>query len=381
MGPTASASGLLNLLLISILFFRQHKQDRRTQNLIHQVLTKVERVESDVREVQPHLQVIPHIQTQVNNFGKQLPTNEERNALYHSLDRLDRVESTLHNLPTQIQSQLNNVGKQLPTPQEWLNLHTGIASIDTVTSTLDHLHTEVKSTARGLEAKISSLTTSVHSLEEAVNSSPVTPPVDKIAVFVDAANIEIAAKAKGWRFDYQKLERELTKSAPEVLGLFYYTAIEGDYQIKAKGIENYQVISKPVSCYQDGNKKGNLDLEIARDLITKSREFETAILVSGDGDFTCIVEHLQQQQKRVIVVAFGDSTKRELRVKANRFIDLNTLIKVFYPMPMDESNSNFTPRPVNKPAPKPNHKPTPKPIPKPATQPNPIIKPHPRRAA
>jgi uncharacterized LabA/DUF88 family protein len=331
MGPTASASGLLNLLLISILFFRQHKQDQRTQNLIHQVLTKVERVESDVREVQPHLQVIPHIQTQVNNFGKQLPTIE---------DRLDRVESTLH-----------------------------------------HLQTKVESTALGLEAKIGSLAASVHNLTEAVNSTPVTPPVDKIAVFVDAANIEIAAKAKGWRFDYQKLERELTKSAPEVLGLFYYTAIEGDYQIKAKGIENYQVISKPVSCYQDGNKKGNLDLENARDLITKSREFGTAVLVSGDGDFTCIVEHLQQQQKRVIVVAFGDSTKRELRVKANRFIDLNTLPKVFYPMPMDESNSNFTPRPVNKPAPKPNHKPTPKPIPKPATQPNPIIKPHPRRAA
>lgn len=340
MGPTASASGLLNLLLISILFFRQHKQDQSTQNLIHQALTKLERVESTDRELQTQAQLTANLQAQVNN-----------------------------------------VGKQLPTPQDCFNLHTAITSIDTVKSTLHHLQTKVESTALGLEAKIGSLTTSVHSLEEAVNSSPVPPSLNKIAVFVDAVNIEKFAKQKGLKPDYQKLEQELTKSAPEVLGLFYYTALEANAKPKAKGIANYQVISKPVVRYQNGKAKGNLDSEIIRDLMSKSSEFGTAILVSGDGDFTCIVEHLQQQQKRVIVVAFGDSTKRELRVKANRFIDLNTLPKVFYPMPTDESHSNSTPKPVNKPAAQPNHKPTPKPIPKPATQPNPIIKPHPRRAA
>ncbi len=148
-------------------------------------------------------------------------------------------------------------------------------------------------------------------------------------MFVDAANIETSAKQKGLKPDYQKLERELTKSATEVAGLFYYTALAANAKPSAKGIANYQVISKPIVRYQDGNAKGNLDLEIACDLITKSSEFGTAILVSGDGDFTCIVKHLQQQQKRVVVVAFGDSTKRELRKVADVFIDLNDMKYLF----------------------------------------------------
>jgi uncharacterized LabA/DUF88 family protein len=242
----------------------------------------------------------------------------------------------------------------------------------------------VESTALGLEAKIGSLAASVHSLEESVNSTPVSPSLNKIAVFVDAVNIEKSAKQKGLKPDYQKLEQELTKSAPEVLGLFYYTALEANAKPKAKGIANYQVISKPVVRYQNGKAKGNLDSEIIRDLMSKSSEFGTAILVSGDGDFTCIVEHLQQQHKKVIVVAFGDSTKSELRVKADEFIDLNNLSKVFDLISTAQFNSNSTPKTVTntkQTTPKLISKSTYEPISNPVTKSNPIIKPHPRRAA
>lgn len=374
METAASASSLLNFLLISILFFRQRKQDQHTHNFIHQALTKLERVESNVREVQPHLQIIPNLQAQIDNFGKQLPTAEDHSHLHNSLARIERVESTLHNLPNQIQVQVNNLGEQLPTPQDWLNLHTAVTNIDTVTSTLQHLQTKVESSTQGLEEKICSLVTSVHHLKEAVNSTPVPPSLNKIAVFVDAANIEIAAKTKGWKFDYHKLERELTKSAAEVLGLFYYTALEADYQPKAKGIENYQVISKPIARYRDGNAKGNLDLEIACDLITKSSEFGTAILVSGDGDFTCVVKYLQEQHKQVKVVAFADSTKTELRMRADEFIDLNTIAEVFNRIPTAQSNSNSTSKLFTNLAAKPKHPTISKSVTNTTTKPKPILR-------
>jgi len=74
--------------------------------------------------------------------------------------------------------------------------------------------------------------------------------------------------------------------------------------------------------FYGGMKKADWDVGITIDAIRVAPEVNVIVLVSGDGDFLQLVEYLQNQGKRVEVVAFGKSTSSRLREKADEFIDL-----------------------------------------------------------
>jgi uncharacterized LabA/DUF88 family protein len=181
-----------------------------------------------------------------------------------------------------------------------------------------------------LQGKVKRLGKDVMTIELRLKSlkgqSQSLPPTSSIAMFVDAANVEKAARQQGLKIDYQKLKQELTQYASEVVGLFYYTAVNKNNPNKfhsRNNLDGYQIVSKDLVRHSDGTVEGNVDPEIMRDLIAKSGEFGTAILVSGDGDFKCFVKYLQEQNKQVIVVGFPDSTNKELQMMADLYIDLN----------------------------------------------------------
>lgn len=157
---------------------------------------------------------------------------------------------------------------------------------------------------------------------------------DRIALFVDAANIFYSQKTLGWRVDYEKFLVYWGKKG-RISGAYFYTAVisTNKKQLKFfKALEKigYTVITREVKVIHDKKnkkrvQKGNFDVKLAIDLVLKAREFDVAVLASGDSDFEPAVEHLRTIKKKVIVVSARGHIARELARKANEYIPLEKL--------------------------------------------------------
>jgi uncharacterized LabA/DUF88 family protein len=89
--------------------------------------------------------------------------------------------------------------------------------------------------------------------------------------------------------------------------------------LTALGIETRE---KQLQEFYGGAKKGDWDVGIVIDGIRASASADVIILVSGDGDFIPFIEYLENQGKRVEVIAYGRSTSGKVKEKADEFIDL-----------------------------------------------------------
>jgi len=163
---------------------------------------------------------------------------------------------------------------------------------------------------------------------------------ERYALFIDGANFYAAARALGYDIDYKKLLKHFT-SKGHLIRTLYYTAIleEEDFSpirplIDWLDYNGYTMITKPAKTFKDasGNRriKGNMDIEIAVDVLELAPHLDHIVLFSGDGDFRALVEAVQRQGKRVTVVSTIKSKPPmiadELRRQADIFIDLNSII-------------------------------------------------------
>jgi len=160
---------------------------------------------------------------------------------------------------------------------------------------------------------------------------------EKIALFIDGANLYITAKSLGLDIDYKRLLREF-QSGGHLLRAFYYTAVFDDQEsvsirplIDWLEYNGYTVITKAAREFVDhsGRRKvkGNMDIELAVDAMEIAPHIDRMVLFSGDGDFRSLVQ--QRRGVRVVVVS-SISTQppmaaQELRRQADEFIDIKAL--------------------------------------------------------
>jgi uncharacterized LabA/DUF88 family protein len=185
-----------------------------------------------------------------------------------------------------------------------------------------------------IKDKVKRLSTDVKKLQVTLNSIQPTPQTSparsrRTVVFIDGNNIVIRSREKNLKIDFLKLKEQLTQEVTGEIELRYYTAVNPQSQQELQLIERqkqkgYKVIAKNLTDYPNHQVKGNLDAEIIRDMMHLSDQYDTAILLSADGDFSCIVEHLRQQQKRVELMCFRPAS-HELKQVAHSFTDLETL--------------------------------------------------------
>lgn len=156
----------------------------------------------------------------------------------------------------------------------------------------------------------------------------------KIAIFIDAANIFYSTQTLGWKLDYQKF-LDYWKRKGKLSGAYFYTAVISTRvkQIKFyKALERigYEVITRELKIIKDKRNKviihkGNFDVKLAIDIVLKIKEFDIAILASGDSDFETVVEYLQSIKKKVIVVSARGHISRELARRANQYLPLEKI--------------------------------------------------------
>ncbi len=92
----------------------------------------------------------------------------------------------------------------------------------------------------------------------------------------------------------------------------------------------YEVKAKDLQTFPGGAKKGDWDIGIAMDAIELAPKLDTIIIVSGDGDFVHLLEHLKRGMGcKVEVMAFGQSSSGKLRETADTFIDIEKEKRIF----------------------------------------------------
>jgi len=161
-------------------------------------------------------------------------------------------------------------------------------------------------------------------------------PEEKLAVFIDGANLYAAAKNLEFDIDYKRLLNWISAQS-RLVRAFYYTALLEDQEyspirplIDWLDYNGYTMITKPAKEFTDqtGRRKikGNMDIELAIDMMEIAAHVDHIVLFSGDGDFRRLVESVQRRGVRVTVI----STTRtqppmmadELRRQADHFVDL-----------------------------------------------------------
>ena len=155
----------------------------------------------------------------------------------------------------------------------------------------------------------------------------------KVYVFIDAANIFYAQRTLGWKISYGKLMEYCKKKCGQDTKCFIYLAYDETRQSEQKfldmlDINGYILRTKAIKKIRIGanrNKhKGNLDIELAFEMSDLASSYDTAILMSGDSDFSVPIDRIKKKGKRIIVMSTRGRISRELLERA-KYIDLRKL--------------------------------------------------------
>jgi uncharacterized LabA/DUF88 family protein len=164
-------------------------------------------------------------------------------------------------------------------------------------------------------------------------------PNERIALFIDGSNLYAAARALGFDIDYKRL-LEMFQGKGRLVRAFYYTALveDQDYSpirplVDWLDYNGYTMVTKPTKEFTDamGRRKikGNMDIELAIDVMEMAERLDHIVLFSGDGDFRRLVEAVQRKGVRVSVVSTVRSqppmVADELRRQADTFVELQDL--------------------------------------------------------
>jgi len=134
------------------------------------------------------------------------------------------------------------------------------------------------------------------------NNNPIT------YAFIDSQNLNLGTQSQGWRVDFRRLRLYL-KNKHNVTRAFLFIGFipqnTGLYLNLTRA--GFELIYKPTVAYLEQGKemhKGNVDAELV--LWAAARvfpEYEKAIVISGDGDFCCLYEYLEEHNKLKLIIA------------------------------------------------------------------------------
>ncbi|MEK7497809.1 MAG: NYN domain-containing protein [Patescibacteria group bacterium] len=120
----------------------------------------------------------------------------------------------------------------------------------------------------------------------------------KTFAFIDSQNLNLGVKSQGWDLDWRKF-RQYLRNKYSVINSYLFIGYKAGNERLYKNLQGmgYVVILKPTMELPDGKTKGNVDAELVLHTMIEYKNFNKAIVVSGDGDFHCLVEYLVEQGK------------------------------------------------------------------------------------
>ena len=148
--------------------------------------------------------------------------------------------------------------------------------------------------------------------------------------FIDSQNLNLSIKDQGWKLDYKRFCRYL-KDKYKVNRAFLFIGYISSQQALYTSLQKqgYTLIFKPTLELKDGKVKGNVDAELVLHAMIEWNNYDKAVIITGDGDFHCLIEYLKQKEKlekllvpnrykySTLLIKFGSDTAfiNELRGK------------------------------------------------------------------
>jgi uncharacterized LabA/DUF88 family protein len=116
--------------------------------------------------------------------------------------------------------------------------------------------------------------------------------------FVDSQNVNLSVRALGWRLDFKRFRVYLREKYGVTKAFLFIGYIEGNNDLYVSLQEaGFICIFKPTLEYKDGTTKGNCDAELVLQAMIEYPSYDKAVVVTGDGDFYCLVKYLIEKGK------------------------------------------------------------------------------------
>jgi len=162
---------------------------------------------------------------------------------------------------------------------------------------------------------------------------------ERVGLFIDGSNLYAAARALDFDIDYKKLLKVFSKRGRLIRALYYTALIEDQEYSPIRPLvdwldyNGYTMVTKPTKEFTDSTGrrkiKGNMDIELAVDIMEMADHLDHVVIFSGDGDFRRLVEAVQRKGVRVTIVSTVKSQPPmiadELRRQADFFIEMSDL--------------------------------------------------------
>ena len=154
----------------------------------------------------------------------------------------------------------------------------------------------------------------------------------RVSVYIDSANLYFASNIAKIRIDFIHLAHWFRQHS-RLTGINFYTAFDPEETKQLEFIEElkqegYRLVTKPIKVFEN-SKKGNMDIELAVDCITQKDLYDVVILLSGDGDFSYLIQALDSMGKDTIILGVGGFTSYELHQEADNYFFLNRIMEVW----------------------------------------------------
>lgn len=125
--------------------------------------------------------------------------------------------------------------------------------------------------------------------------------------FIDSQNVNLAILSVGWKLDYKKFRVYLAEKYGVTKAFLFIGYVDGNNKLYTHLQEaGFICIFKPTLIYKDGTMKGNCDAELVLQAMIEYKNYDKAVIVTGDGDFYCLIKYWLENDKleRVLIPNF-----------------------------------------------------------------------------
>ena len=131
--------------------------------------------------------------------------------------------------------------------------------------------------------------------------------ISPVYAFIDSQNLNLGVRSQGWKLDWRKFRQYLRNKYNVTKAYLFIGQVAGNESLYAFMQESgYILIFKPTLERKVGDKviiKGNVDAELVLHTMIQYNNYDKAIIISGDGDFRCLIEYLVDKNKLLLVLA------------------------------------------------------------------------------
>ncbi|MFA4975236.1 MAG: NYN domain-containing protein [Candidatus Paceibacterota bacterium] len=121
--------------------------------------------------------------------------------------------------------------------------------------------------------------------------------------FIDSQNLNLSIRSLGWNLNFKHFRVYLKDKYSVSKAFLFIGYVEGNNDLyKSLQEAGFICIFKPTLKYKDGTTKGNCDAELVLQTMIEYSNYEKAVIVTGDGDFYCLVKYLIEQKKLQVII-------------------------------------------------------------------------------